>query len=151
MPPSPQPPPSAHLTVLVLIIRGNGQRSATGSYLSTYYFVFLFIPIFPICRYRVTSSGDSYRFFGKAPLRSFDKWHLAISIGLIVLLIILASSVGSTSTPSIRPVILRHRAHRHTLHPRQARQHTLRQQLRRRKLWRKCLSRPQRCQQRPRP
>ena len=74
--------------------------SATGSYLSTYYFVFLFIPIFPICRYRVTSSGDSYRFFGKAPLRSFDKWHLAISIGLIVLLIILASSAGSASTPS---------------------------------------------------
>jgi hypothetical protein len=74
--------------------------SATGSYLSTYYFVFLFIPIFPICRYRVTSSGDSYRFFGKAPLRSFDKWHLAISIGLIVLLIILASSDGSASTPS---------------------------------------------------
>jgi hypothetical protein len=74
--------------------------SATGSYLSTYYFVFLFIPIFPICRYRVTSSGDSYRFFGKAPLRSFDKWHLAISIGLIVLLIILASSSGSASTPS---------------------------------------------------
>ncbi len=44
--------------------------SSTGSYLSTYYFVFLFIPIFPICRYRVTSSGDSYRFLwqSSAPL-----------------------------------------------------------------------------------
>jgi hypothetical protein len=73
---------------------------ATGSYLSTYYFVFLFIPVFPICRYRVTSSGDSYRFFGKAPLRPFDKWHLAISIGLIVWLIILLNSAGTTSTPS---------------------------------------------------
>jgi hypothetical protein len=74
--------------------------SATGSYLSTYYFVLLFIPIFPMCRYRVTSSGDSYRFLGKAPLRSFDKWHLAISIGLIVLFIIFASSADSTSTSS---------------------------------------------------
>lgn len=73
---------------------------ATGSYLSTYYFVFFFIPIFPICRYRVTSSGDSYRFFGKAPLRSFDKWHLAISVGLIILFCILASSSGSGPTSS---------------------------------------------------
>jgi len=73
---------------------------ATGSYLSTYYFVFFFIPIFPICRYRVTSSGDSYRFFGKAPLRSFDKWHLAISIGLIILFFILVSSGGSGPTSS---------------------------------------------------
>ena len=73
---------------------------ATGSYLSTYYFVFFFIPIFPICRYRVTSSGDSYRFFGKAPLRSLDKWHLAISIGLIILFFILVSSSGSGPTSS---------------------------------------------------
>lgn len=73
---------------------------ATGSYLSTYYFVFFFIPIFPLCRYRVTSSGDSYRFFGKAPLRSFDKWHLAISIGLIILFFILVSSAGSGPTSS---------------------------------------------------
>jgi len=74
--------------------------AATGSYLTTYYFVFLWIPIFPICRYRVARTGDSYRFFGKAPLRPFDKWHLAIAIGLILLFIILGSSSGSTSTSS---------------------------------------------------
>lgn len=72
----------------------------TASYLTTYYFVFLAIPIFPICRYRVTRNGDAYRFFGKAPLRPFDKWHLAISIGLIIWLIIVLSSAGSASTPS---------------------------------------------------
>jgi hypothetical protein len=72
----------------------------TGSYLATYYFVFLAIPIFPICRYRVTSNGNSYRFFGKAPLRPFDKWHLAVSIGLIVLLIIILSSAGDSTTSS---------------------------------------------------
>jgi hypothetical protein len=49
----------------------------TGSYLTTYYFVFLMIPLFPICRYRVTRSGSSYRFFGKAPLRTCDKVHIA--------------------------------------------------------------------------
>jgi len=62
--------------------------SETGSYLSTYYFIFLFIPIFPICRYRVIATGDGYRFLGKAPLRTFDKWHIVISIGLVVWMII---------------------------------------------------------------
>lgn len=57
----------------------------SGSYMATYYFVALLIPIFPICRYRVIYSGaNSYRFLGKGPLRTFDKWHIAISIGIIV-------------------------------------------------------------------
>lgn len=73
---------------------------STGSYLSTYYFVFFYIPIFPICRYRVTSSGDSYRFFGKAPLRTCDKWHLAISIGLIIAFIIFLCSADGGSSGS---------------------------------------------------
>lgn len=55
----------------------------TGSYMATYYFVFIFFPIFPICRYRVTSSGNSYRFLGKGKLRTFDKVHLAVSLALI--------------------------------------------------------------------
>lgn len=53
------------------------------SYMATYYFVALFIPIFPICRYRVISDGNAYRFLAKGPLRRFDHVHLAISIGLI--------------------------------------------------------------------
>ena len=56
---------------------------ASGSYLSTHYFVFLAIPIFPISRYRVIPTGNGYRFLGKAPLRTFDNWHIAISLGLI--------------------------------------------------------------------
>lgn len=59
----------------------------SGSYMATYYFALIFIPIFPICRYRVTSSGgNSYRFLGKGPLRTFDKWHIAISIFAILFL-----------------------------------------------------------------
>ena len=45
-----------------------------------------FIPIFPIARYRVIPTGGGYRFLGKGPLRTFDKWHIAISLGLIALM-----------------------------------------------------------------
>lgn len=66
-------------------VYGNSDTDpATGSYMTTYYFVALFIPVFPIRRYRVISSGSSYRFLGRAPLRTFDKWHLAASIGLLL-------------------------------------------------------------------
>ena len=59
----------------------------TGSYMATYYFVLIFIPIFPICRYRVISSGNSsYRFLGKGKLRTFDKWHIATSAFIILLM-----------------------------------------------------------------
>jgi len=67
---------------------------ATGSYLATYYFVFIAIPIFPICRFRVIPTGNGFRFFGKAPLRPLDKWHLAISVGLISWLIIAINSTN---------------------------------------------------------
>ncbi len=60
------------------------QDPESGSYLSTYYFVFLAIPIFPIARYRVTSTGYGYSFLGKAPLRTIDIWHIVISVALIV-------------------------------------------------------------------
>ena len=60
----------------------------SGSYIATYYFTFLWIPILPISRYRVISNGNSYRFLGKAPLRTFDKCHLAVSLGLIALVLI---------------------------------------------------------------
>jgi len=57
---------------------------ASGSYISTYYFVFFAIPVFPLSRYRVIPTSNGYRFLGKAPLRTFDKWHIAIAIGVIV-------------------------------------------------------------------
>ena len=56
----------------------------SGSHIATYYFTALFIPVFPIARYRVIQSGNGYRFLGKTQLRQFDKIHLAISLGLIV-------------------------------------------------------------------
>jgi hypothetical protein len=70
---------------------------ANGSYLATYYFTFLWLPIFPIRRYRVTGNGNAYTFFGKAPLSLGDKWHLAISIGLILWLVIAVMLAGNSS------------------------------------------------------
>lgn len=74
----------------------------TESYASTYYFLFFFIPVFPISRYRVIPQPNGYRFLGKLPLRSCDWWHLAISIALIVGLFIavLVGSAGPTSPQS---------------------------------------------------
>lgn len=61
---------------------------ASRSYLSTYYFVIFGIPICPIGRYRVIPTGRGYRFIGKAPLRTFEKCHVAIFLALIIWMII---------------------------------------------------------------
>ena len=60
------------------------KNPADGSYIATYYFVLLYLPIFPIARYRVIPTAGGFRFLGRGSLRTFDKWHIAISIGLIV-------------------------------------------------------------------
>jgi hypothetical protein len=75
----------------------------TQSYLTTYYFVVLGIPVFPIRRYRVINEGNLYRFLGKARLRKFDKWHLGISlstIGLLLLLLVFGAQGTSSYIPS---------------------------------------------------
>lgn len=75
----------------------------TKSYLTTYYFTVLAIPLFPLCRYRVIPIAEGYRFLGKTPLRTFDKWHLAISVAVIAIIalsIMLSSESGySSSSP----------------------------------------------------
>lgn len=61
----------------------------TQTYVTTHYFIFSGIPIFPVGRYRVMrTDGKVYRFFGKVPLRRFDVWHQRIVLGLVGLLII---------------------------------------------------------------
>lgn len=66
------------------------KRASDNSYMSTYYFVFLALPIFPIARYRVIPTERGYRFLGKGKLRTFDKWHIAISLALIGLMFLSA-------------------------------------------------------------
>ncbi len=66
---------------------GNTDKNPSdGSYMATYYLVFFFVPVLPLARYRVIPTGTGYRFLGKGALRPFDMWHIAISIGLIVLM-----------------------------------------------------------------
>lgn len=80
----------------------------TQSYSTTYYFVALFIPIFPIARYRVIHDrkNGQYRFLGKIPLRKGDWWHLGIVVAAIAALILfgmLDSNGGSTYVAPPRP------------------------------------------------
>ena len=58
--------------------------STTGSYVATYYFVFLWLPILPIARYKVFPKGGGYRFMGKRPLRVFDWIHIMVAVALLV-------------------------------------------------------------------
>ena len=58
------------------------------SFIATYYFIVLGIPIFPIARYRVIQQDNHYRFLGKAPLRDFDTNHRIISIVAISIALI---------------------------------------------------------------
>lgn len=62
------------------------RNPSDGSYMATHYLVFFFVPVLPLARYRVIPTGGGYRFLGKGPLRVFDKWHIAISLGLILLM-----------------------------------------------------------------
>lgn len=81
----------------------------THSYVTTYYFVFLFIPLFPIARYRVVAAGSNrYRFMGKLPLRTIDRWHLAIVLIIFAAMFVNASprseqTSGSVATPTNQP------------------------------------------------
>lgn len=68
------------------VLYGAGDKDPeSGSHVSTYYFVFFAIPVFPIRRYRVIPTEGGYRFLGRVPLRTFDRWHLFISLTLLAL------------------------------------------------------------------
>jgi hypothetical protein len=86
---------------------GSDHDPETNSYSTTHYFVALFVPIFPVGRYRVINAGGSrYQFLGKLPLRNADRWHLgivaAVLVGLIFSSMINSSqnSTGSSYAPA---------------------------------------------------
>lgn len=75
------------------------EDSETSSYLTTCYFVALFVPIFPIARYRIRAFADNrYSFLGKAPLRKLDRWHLGIAL-IVVVAWIFGAAMTSESSP----------------------------------------------------
>jgi hypothetical protein len=60
----------------------------TKSFMTTHYFVVLYLPLFPVARYRVvTEDGTRYWFLGKGKLRGFDRLHVALFAGLVTGLI----------------------------------------------------------------
>lgn len=73
----------------------------TGSYSANHYFTALFIPVFPVGRYRVISSGSNgYRFLGKLPFRNSEKWHLGIGLAVIACLVLAIFFDGQKSSTS---------------------------------------------------
>ena len=86
---------------------GSDYDPETRSYAMTHYFVVLFIPIFPLGRYRVIDMGGSqYRFLGKLSLRKGDRWHLGIAAAAVAAMIFIGminSDQRSSYTPPTRP------------------------------------------------
>ncbi len=76
------------------------QDDDTESYVTTYYFVALFMPIIPLARYRVIDLGNQYRFLGKMPLRKGDRWHLGIAAIAAVAIILFGVITSSQTTSS---------------------------------------------------
>ena len=90
---------------------GNSDHDAdTESYVTTYYFVVLFIPIIPLARYRVIEGGKAVSLFGQdaAPKRRpLASWHCGNGSIVAMILIGVISSM-QTRTPPTR--LRRHQA-----------------------------------------
>ncbi|MEI9939554.1 MAG: hypothetical protein WDO69_20225 [Pseudomonadota bacterium] len=68
------------------------------SYVTTHYFVFLFLPIMPLSRYRVVRESDKgYRFLGRLPLTRAQRWHQLIGVAACVALFIALVANGNSS------------------------------------------------------
>ena len=62
--------------------------AGTDSYMATYYFVALYLPLFPLARYRVIREDRiTYRFLGKGKFRQLDRLHVALFAGLLTFMI----------------------------------------------------------------
>lgn len=72
-----------------------------GSYSTTLYFTILFIPIFPLGRYRVMRTGHGmWRFLGKLPWSSHEKWFAGIALAVLVVFILGSGSSHPRFTQS---------------------------------------------------
>lgn len=72
--------------------------ATTNSYITTHYFVALFIPLFALARYRVIQpQSGKYQMLAKYPLTKANKWHSAISLAIILCVLVIVSMSSSTS------------------------------------------------------
>lgn len=65
----------------------------TKIYGDTLYFVFLFVPIFPIARYNLENQGNSYSFHGKLELHKWQNIWRSIAI-LVIIVMVISSMKG---------------------------------------------------------
>lgn len=76
----------------------------TKSYITVHWFVFLFLPVIPLARYRVSDSGSNqYMIYGQVPLSPFLRkyiWGVLIAILLLFLLVIIGNSDAGGSSAS---------------------------------------------------
>jgi hypothetical protein len=71
------------------------------SYVSTLYFVFIFIPIVPLARYRVIDAGeDAYRFVGKLSLTWGNFFHMCVAAAVLLAWLYAPSDPGAAATGS---------------------------------------------------
>jgi hypothetical protein len=62
-----------------------GHDHQRGTYSGVYYLTLLWIPLLPLRRYRVREYGENgYQFLARLPLRTLDRWHLALGLLVIV-------------------------------------------------------------------
>jgi hypothetical protein len=72
---------------------------ATNSYITTHYFVFVFIPLFALARYRVIEpESGRYQILAKYPLTKANKWHSAVAAAVALALVLYASMTPSTAS-----------------------------------------------------
>jgi tetratricopeptide (TPR) repeat protein len=77
------------------------EDAQTGSYIATLYFVFFFIPLFPIACYRVIPQGaKSWNFLGKVPYSKREQRHWMMFAAAAVVVFILWISGSSSDSAS---------------------------------------------------
>ncbi|MFT3913216.1 MAG: hypothetical protein QM704_03725 [Anaeromyxobacteraceae bacterium] len=58
---------------------GRSEEGTDGSYVGTLFFTFVFLPVWPIAQYLVSSEGAKYYFFGKVPISpTLRAWRLTV-------------------------------------------------------------------------
>jgi hypothetical protein len=82
---------------------GRQEDGLPGSYLANHYLCALYIPLFPLGRYRVRDVGGKYQFLGKVPLRPLDQFHRVATLIAAAVFIVTISSSTPPSTPPRAP------------------------------------------------
>jgi len=78
------------------MLYGNYKPNPDGVHIATLWFVFVFLPVFPLVAYVVRkASGNSWTFYAKAPLPPFARlWRVGFAGLLVAVVVAIAASVA---------------------------------------------------------